>query len=95
MKYSLLLIFSLLFLFSCETNIQSKCNDESVKLDALELFKEKIKPLMLNDLIEKELNISDIRNYAWDNNLKFEDVLTDEKKRIANEYDSLINSAKF
>lgn len=88
----IIFLFAVFQLFSCSSDTP-KCNNENIKSTAVNMLNEEIRPILINWAIEKEINYSDIRNYAWDRNLDADELIEKEKKKVIEEYDSIINLA--
>lgn len=89
MKRKLILLGISMTLFSCQMSNTPKCSDEQVKKLVLEMLQERMKGEIKNDFILKNLNYSDIRDYAYTNNLSFEEVKAKEIEKMegkANQY---------
>ena len=90
MKYLKLAFFSFI-ITSCNFNEIPECNDEKVKNETILKFKENLKPLLIDEYIKDEINYEDLRTYAWDKGLNYNDVLEEEKSRLKFKFDSVIN----
>lgn len=79
-----------LTLCACKVDNTPNCNDEKIKKIALEKLRENIKEEILNDGIEQEININDLRSYAYDNGLDSDEFINNEKNKFKKKHDSRI-----
>ena len=86
-----ILISIVMSLFSCCTNAP-QCNNEKVKIAAVDKFNEEIKPVIIENWVEENLSYSDIREYAWDRDLNPNELIEKEKKRLTKFYDSIAHA---
>lgn len=62
--------------------LMPECADKSIKQEAISNFNSQVKEVLKQEYFEKNINYSDIRDYANSNNLLYDDVLTTEKNKI-------------
>lgn len=79
-KWWMLASMYITFIFSC--NSTPNCSDSIIKEKVLSQFKKEIKPILLDSRIEDKLNYSDLRAYANDHQLNYEDILNEQKEKI-------------
>ena len=85
MKTTMKLMSVTLIFFTASCSKTPKCSDESVKRKVLIEFNKEIKPAVLNSRIEEKINFEDLRAYAIDKGLYYNDVLNSKKEEIKNE----------
>ena len=71
------------FMLSC--NSTPNCSDSKIQEKVLNQFKKEVKPLLLDSRIADKLNYADLRAYAADNQLNYEDILAEEKQKLKSE----------
>ncbi len=79
-------IIVMLIFFSCNLiDKQPKCSDEEVKKKVLEIFKEKIKPELIDSYVKEKINYSDLSDYASTNGYSYNNVVEKEETKLKNE----------
>ncbi|GJH40593.1 hypothetical protein RCZ04_11430 [Capnocytophaga sp. HP1101] len=89
MKKNVILLILSMLLLACNITKTPKCSDEQVKKLVLEMLQEKMKDRLKDDFILNNLNSSDLRDYAYTNNISYDEVLKKEREKIevrANQY---------
>ena len=63
-----------------------KCSDKEVIEKAVEKFKAEIKPILINEWVDETIKESDIRDYAYTNDLDAAELIADEREKLEKQF---------